>query len=87
MTVIICKLASCRGNRGNKFKLMKHLCVLQLLLVMGIYNCYRKGIMQDIVKYADFTNEKFLEIHTRMQKAVDTIKPVEEYKDFIGKHR
>ena len=43
--------------------------------------------MQDIVKYSDFTNEKFLEIHTRMQKAVDAIKPVEEYRDFITKHR
>ncbi|XP_008203475.1 tyrosine-protein kinase Fer isoform X2 [Nasonia vitripennis] len=46
-----------------------------------------KGIMQDVVKYTDFTNGKFQEIHTRMQKAVDTIKPIEEYRDFIGKHR
>lgn len=43
--------------------------------------------MQDVVKYTDFTNGKFTEIHTRMQKAVDTIKPIEEYRDFIGKHR
>ncbi|XP_033224722.1 tyrosine-protein kinase Fer isoform X3 [Belonocnema kinseyi] len=43
--------------------------------------------MQDIVKYSDFTTEKFLEIHTRMRKVVDTIKPIEEYKDFVGKHR
>ncbi|XP_015590030.1 tyrosine-protein kinase Fer isoform X2 [Cephus cinctus] len=46
-----------------------------------------KGILQEMVKYSDFTTEKFLEIHTRMQKAVDSIKPIEEYKDFIGKHR
>ncbi|XP_046418972.1 tyrosine-protein kinase Fer isoform X2 [Neodiprion fabricii] len=46
-----------------------------------------KSILQDIVKYSDFTTEKFLEIHTRMEKAVDTIKPIDEYKDFIGKHR
>ncbi|XP_033224721.1 tyrosine-protein kinase Fer isoform X2 [Belonocnema kinseyi] len=46
-----------------------------------------KVIMQDIVKYSDFTTEKFLEIHTRMRKVVDTIKPIEEYKDFVGKHR
>ncbi|XP_058810715.1 tyrosine-protein kinase Fer isoform X2 [Phymastichus coffea] len=46
-----------------------------------------KGLLQDIVKYADFTNEKFLEIHARMQKAVDTVRPAEEYKDFIGKHK
>ena len=43
--------------------------------------------MQDIVKYSDFTTEKFLEVHTRMRKAVDTIKPIDEYKDFVGKHR
>lgn len=47
----------------------------------------RKGILQDIVKYSDFTTEKFLEIHVRMQKAVDSVKPIEEYRDFIGKHR
>ncbi|XP_012286395.1 tyrosine-protein kinase Fer isoform X1 [Orussus abietinus] len=46
-----------------------------------------KSILQEIVKYSNFTAEKFLEIHTRMQKAVDTIKPVDEYRDFIGKHR
>ncbi|XP_066594621.1 tyrosine-protein kinase Fer isoform X2 [Prorops nasuta] len=46
-----------------------------------------KGILQDIVKYSDFTTDKFQEIHTRMQKAVDTVKPIEEYREFIGKHR
>ncbi|XP_048512677.1 tyrosine-protein kinase Fer isoform X2 [Athalia rosae] len=46
-----------------------------------------KNILQDIVKYSDFTTEKFLEIHTRMEKAVEAIKPIDEYKDFIGKHR
>ncbi|KAJ8675221.1 hypothetical protein QAD02_011007 [Eretmocerus hayati] len=46
-----------------------------------------KGILQDIVKYSDFTNEKFQEIHSRMKKAVETVKPIEEYKDFIGKHK
>ncbi|XP_067209784.1 tyrosine-protein kinase Fer isoform X2 [Linepithema humile] len=46
-----------------------------------------KGILQDIVKYSDFTTEKFLEIHVRVQKAVDSIKPIEEYRDFIGKHK
>lgn len=47
----------------------------------------RKGILQDIVKYTDFTTEKFLEIHIRVLKAVDGIKPIEEYRDFIGKHK
>ncbi|XP_014487740.1 PREDICTED: tyrosine-protein kinase Fps85D isoform X2 [Dinoponera quadriceps] len=46
-----------------------------------------KGILQDIVKYSDFTTEKFLEIHVRMQKAIDSVKPIEEYRDFIEKHR
>ncbi|XP_028046995.1 tyrosine-protein kinase Fer isoform X2 [Monomorium pharaonis] len=46
-----------------------------------------KGILQDIVKYTDFTTEKFLEIHVRVLKAVDGIKPIEEYRDFIGKHK
>ncbi|KMQ93859.1 tyrosine-protein kinase fps85d [Lasius niger] len=46
-----------------------------------------KGILQDIVKYSDFTTEKFLEIHVRVQKIVDSIKPIEEYRDFIGKHK
>nr|KAF7412882.1 hypothetical protein H0235_012733 [Vespula pensylvanica] len=46
-----------------------------------------KGILHDIVKYSDFTTDKFLEIHARMQKAVDTVKPIEEYRDFIGKHK
>lgn len=46
-----------------------------------------KGILQDIVKYSDFTTEKFLEIHVRVQKIVDNIKPIEEYRDFIGKHK
>lgn len=39
------------------------------------------------MKYSDFTTEKFLEIHVRMQKAIDSVKPIEEYRDFIGKHR
>ncbi|XP_015182781.1 PREDICTED: tyrosine-protein kinase Fps85D isoform X2 [Polistes dominula] len=46
-----------------------------------------KDILHDIVKYSDFTTDKFLEIHSRMQKAVDTVKPIEEYRDFIGKHK
>ncbi|XP_035739804.1 tyrosine-protein kinase Fer-like isoform X2 [Vespa mandarinia] len=46
-----------------------------------------KGILHDIVKYSDFTTDKFLEIHARMQNAVDTVKPIEEYRDFIGKHK
>ncbi|KAL6437643.1 hypothetical protein ACFW04_004210 [Cataglyphis niger] len=46
-----------------------------------------KGILQDIVKYSDFTTEKFLEIHVRVKKIVDSIKPIEEYRDFIGKHK
>lgn len=45
-----------------------------------------KLIMQDVVKYSDFTTDKFLEIHTRMRKVIDTIKPIDEYKDFVGKH-
>ncbi|XP_029679091.1 tyrosine-protein kinase Fer-like isoform X2 [Formica exsecta] len=46
-----------------------------------------KGVLQDIVRYSDFTTEKFLEIHVRVQKIVDSIKPIEEYRDFIGKHK
>ncbi|XP_017877992.1 tyrosine-protein kinase Fer isoform X2 [Ceratina calcarata] len=46
-----------------------------------------KTILQDIVKYSDFTTDQFQEIHQRMQKAVDCVKPVDEYRDFIGKHR
>ncbi|XP_011864420.1 PREDICTED: tyrosine-protein kinase Fps85D isoform X3 [Vollenhovia emeryi] len=46
-----------------------------------------KGILQDIVKYTDLTTEKFVEIHVRVLKAVDNIKPIEEYRDFIGKHK
>ncbi|KAF7990790.1 hypothetical protein HCN44_000595 [Aphidius gifuensis] len=46
-----------------------------------------KGILQDVVKYSDFTSENFLEIRSRMQAAVDSIKPADEYKDFICKHR
>ncbi|KAI4502795.1 hypothetical protein M0802_001839 [Mischocyttarus mexicanus] len=46
-----------------------------------------KDILHDIVKYSDFTTVKFLEIHARMQKAVDTVNPIEEYRDFIGKHK
>lgn len=56
-----------------------------------MYNIFsrfcRKGILQDIVKYTDFTTEKFLEIHVKVLKAVDNIKPIEEYRDFIGKHK
>lgn len=52
-----------------------------------IFVSSRKGILQDIVKYTDFTTEKFLEIHMKVLKAVDSIKPIEEYKDFIGKHK
>lgn len=58
-------------------------CSSELFL---LYIC-RKGILHDIVKYSDFTTDKFLEIHARMQKAVDTVKPIEEYRDFIGKHK
>ncbi|XP_076239316.1 tyrosine-protein kinase Fer isoform X3 [Calliopsis andreniformis] len=46
-----------------------------------------KAILQDIAKYSDFTTDKFQEVHLRMQKAVDSVKPIDEYKDFIGKHR
>ncbi|XP_057337459.1 tyrosine-protein kinase Fer isoform X2 [Microplitis mediator] len=46
-----------------------------------------KRILQNTVKYSDFTSEKFQEIHARVQAAVDSIKPLEEYKDFIGKYR
>ncbi|XP_011251363.2 tyrosine-protein kinase Fer isoform X2 [Camponotus floridanus] len=46
-----------------------------------------RGILQDIVKYSDFSTEKFLDIHVRVQKIVDSIKPIEEYRDFIGKHK
>ncbi|XP_034933840.1 tyrosine-protein kinase Fer isoform X2 [Chelonus insularis] len=46
-----------------------------------------KRILQDTVKYSDFTSEKFLEIHAQVKAAVDSIKPLEEYKEFIGKHR
>lgn len=52
-----------------------------------VFNLHRKRILQDTVKYSDFTTEKFLEIHARMRAAVDAIKPLEEYKDFIAKHR
>lgn len=47
----------------------------------------RKAILQDMVKYSDFTTDKFQEVHLRMQEAVDSVKPVEEYRDFVGKHR
>ncbi|XP_076672731.1 tyrosine-protein kinase Fer isoform X3 [Andrena cerasifolii] len=46
-----------------------------------------KTILQDMVKYSDFTTDKFQEVHLRMQEAVDSVKPVEEYRDFVGKHR
>ena len=46
-----------------------------------------KAILQDMVKYSDFTTDKFQEVHLRMQEAVDSVKPVEEYRDFVGKHR
>ncbi|XP_033327022.1 tyrosine-protein kinase Fer isoform X5 [Megalopta genalis] len=46
-----------------------------------------KAILQDVVKYSDFTTDKFQEIHLRMQKAVDLVKPMEECRDFMGEHR
>ncbi|XP_076655850.1 tyrosine-protein kinase Fer isoform X5 [Halictus rubicundus] len=46
-----------------------------------------KAILQDIVKYSDFATDKFQEIHLRMQKAVDLVKPIEECRDFMGEHR
>ncbi|XP_078037959.1 tyrosine-protein kinase Fer isoform X4 [Augochlora pura] len=46
-----------------------------------------KAILQDVVKYSDFTTDKFQELHLRMQKAVDVVKPMEECRDFMGEHR
>lgn len=38
-----------------------------------------------MVKYSDFTSEKFMEIQARMKKAVDNVKPIEECKEFMSK--
>ncbi|XP_076226979.1 tyrosine-protein kinase Fer isoform X3 [Nomia melanderi] len=46
-----------------------------------------KSILQDVVRYSDFTTEKFQETHLRMQKAVDSVKPAEECRDFMAEHR
>ncbi|XP_063987563.1 tyrosine-protein kinase Fer isoform X3 [Diachasmimorpha longicaudata] len=46
-----------------------------------------KKILQDTVKYSHFASEKFIEIQAQMKAAADSVNPLEEYKDFIGKHR
>ncbi|XP_015113132.1 tyrosine-protein kinase Fer isoform X2 [Diachasma alloeum] len=46
-----------------------------------------KKILQDTVKYSHFASEKFIEIQAQMKAAADSVNPLDEYKDFIGKHR
>lgn len=63
-----------------------HFCIESTTAIF-IKLFYRKAIMQDMVKCSNFTTEKFLELYTRMQKAIETIKPIDEYRDFIGKNK
>ncbi|XP_011305435.1 tyrosine-protein kinase Fps85D isoform X2 [Fopius arisanus] len=45
-----------------------------------------KKILQDTAKYSHFASEKFVEIQAQMKAAADSVNPLDEYKDFIGKH-
>lgn len=82
-----CKLAY--GNQGkiSYSKIRYNNCWINGINFNKYHLYFRKSILNDVVKYANFTNDRFLECHTRMQKAVDTIRPEEEYKDFIGRHK
>ncbi|XP_026330370.1 tyrosine-protein kinase Fer isoform X5 [Hyposmocoma kahamanoa] len=46
-----------------------------------------KGILLEIVQRSDFGTEKFKEIQTKMDNAVQNLKPQEEYKEFVEKYK
>lgn len=66
---------------------MRNYTFVYVMFKVTLLYFFRKGVLQDIVKYSDFSTEKFLDIRVRVQKIVDSIKPIEEYRDFIGKHK
>ncbi|XP_060523708.1 tyrosine-protein kinase Fer isoform X2 [Cylas formicarius] len=46
-----------------------------------------KQIYQDIALYSDLCSEKFREPQKRVEGSIDSIKPAEEYKDFVDKFK
>ncbi|KAJ2947392.1 hypothetical protein O0L34_g17162 [Tuta absoluta] len=46
-----------------------------------------KGILMEVVQKCDFGTDKFKEIQTKMESAVQNLKPQEEYKEFIEKYK
>ncbi|ERL94018.1 hypothetical protein D910_11302 [Dendroctonus ponderosae] len=47
----------------------------------------RKQILSEIASNSDLTSEKFRECHRRICLNIDSIKPVDEYKDFTEKYK
>ncbi|XP_066150936.1 tyrosine-protein kinase Fer isoform X1 [Euwallacea fornicatus] len=46
-----------------------------------------KQILSDIASNSDLSSEKFRECHSRVHQSIDSIKPIDEYKDFTERYK
>lgn len=50
-------------------------------------NFFRRNILQDAAQCGDITSDKFRDIQKRIELAIQTVNPAEEYREFIEKHK
>lgn len=43
--------------------------------------------MREIARLWNFASRQFVEMNTKIESQVESIKPVEEYKDFTERHK
>lgn len=50
-------------------------------------NLYRKNLLVEASNFGDLTSDKYTEIQKRIDSALQSVNPNEEYRDFTDKHR
>lgn len=60
-----------------------------LFLDKFIFNvvCRRKNLLAEASNFGDLTSDKYSEIQKRIDSAIQSVNPSEEYRDFTEKHR
>lgn len=55
--------------------------------LLTLVSTLRKSLLVEAANFGDLTSDKYLEIQKRVDSALQSVNPLDEYRDFSEKHR
>lgn len=75
--------------RASKHRLddLRGVAVSSCCVITDCLDTFRKNLLVDAASFGDLTSDKYADIQKRINAALQSVSPAEEYREFTEKHR